>query len=61
MGQRGADENNLSGWWQVPVHIVDLLLETCSRRGELGVGFQAVTESHTEGLQRSRWSERVHT
>lgn len=26
--QRGADQNHLGGWRQVPVHIVNLLLET---------------------------------
>ena len=32
MRQRGADENDLCGRWQVPVHIIDLLLETCNSR-----------------------------
>lgn len=54
MRQCGADEDDLCSWRQVPVHIIDLLLETCSRR-ELTVGVKADTESHT-----GRASEQVH-
>jgi hypothetical protein len=54
MRQCGADEDDLCGWWQVPVHIIDLLLETCNSR-ELRVGLQADTQSHT-----ARSSEQGH-